>query len=442
MSLLLGWATALLLLAGFTVLHLVTLAGHYPMFKTRDAVFFADASDYIVLTRQPELAWSPVPFKTEEGYAPVEDMQRIGLLLDREILLKKARKHPLALAMNHLVYLVWKRVLRPLRPHWSIVDEQQALLFPAALFGGLAVAGLYLFFRRMGGHNLTALLFAFLFGGSLSRWIYASLPESWSLQILLAVWLVMLIFRLPPGLITAPLLGLALAITALAGLNNVLLFVPVYLLFIFKGRPLRGLICCGIAALTVAGTYIMLGLRVSPRLGLAESIRLAGEQVATHSAGDLSLLLTRLIPVAGNHLFFSIGAIHVPQASFTGIGSIFHYLESPLPALFLVLYLVFLLLLALRFFTRGLPAPRHGLLVLAAWLVVHFLFYAVFNSAQPFLYSSLFLVPLMTIYFLVWSNDGEREGRRWWERFRLGVLGLLVLATFIDNWFYLSRFLR
>lgn len=433
-----------LLLVLFTILHITSLAGNDPLFKTRDTLFFADASDYVVATRQPALAFGEADFMLRDGYASEADMQRVGALFNRAVLLKKARKHPLFFPVNHLVYTAWKKLTRPLKPDWTIADERRALLFPSALFGAAAVAGLFLFFRRHGRDSLLALLFALLFGFALGKWIYSSLPETYSLQILICVGLTVMIFelrRLEWG--QALLLALATACAILAGVSNILLVFPLFLLFVLNKKIGPGLAYAALTALTVIGAYFLLSLLVSPELSLSKSFQLAGAQVVSHSTVEAGLFFKRLIPVAGNHFFFSIGAIHVGQSGFTRPGALLRYVQSPLPALFLVSYIVFLILLVRQLINTGFPAPRDRCLALVSWLTAHLLFYSVFNSAQPFLYTSTFLVPLVTLCFFIFCRKqtaGEEKAA--WHVIRRGALILLVLATFLDNQAYLLRFLQ
>lgn len=435
---------AVLLLLGFTLLYMTTLAGNDPVFKNRDALFFADASDYVVATRQPAFGFSGEPFMLEDGFAPAEDMKRLGRIFDRTVLVKKAKKHPLFFPVNHLCYSGYKKLVHPLRSGWTIGDERLALLFPSALFGAAAVAGLFLFFLRQGRDHLAALLFALLFGVSLGKWVYSSLPETYSLQILISVGLVALIFKVKRlEWRQALLLAMATAAAILVSVGNILLVVPLFLLFLFNKKPWPAVVYAAIAALTVVLAYAMLAWTVSPELALGKSLQLAGGQVLSHSAGDAVLVFNRLASVTANHFFFSIGAIHVAPGYFTRSGALFSYLQSPLPALFIASYVVFLILLILRLIASGFPTPRNRCLTLVAWLAVHLLFYSVFNSAQPFLYASIFLVPLITLMFLVFTREGDGNGRgSVWLKIRRGALALLVLATWLDNQFFVLRFLQ
>ncbi len=433
-----------LLLVGFTILYMTSLAGNDHLFRTRDSLFHADSSDYVLAARQPTLAFGDVDFMEQDGFVPAADMARIGRLVNRSALLKKARKHPLFFPVNHLCYSGFKKLVRPLRPGWTIADERRALLFPSALFGALSVTGLYLFFCRHSRDRLPALLFALLFGFSLSKWIYSSLPETYSLQILVGVGLTALIFQLRrPGWSQALLLALATGFAVLVGVNNILLVLPLFLLFLFNRRPGPGLAYALLTALTVVGAYLLLAWLVNPLLSFGASVQMAGAQVISLSAGNPAQVFQRLISVAGNHFFFSIGAIHVPRPGFTRPGALLCYLQSPLPAVFLLSYLIFLLLLAKQLITRGAPVPRDRCLTLVCWMAVHLLFYSVFNSAQPFLYSSTFLVPLITLFFFGYSGeqDGETPGRDRRD-FSRGTLILLVLAVWLDNQVYVLTFLQ
>lgn len=440
------WLVSIPVFLGFLFLYMYTLHDCSKVFnKSVNVIFYSDTGEYALLTQTPLYSYSDYSNVEKLEFDPFTNKKKMKSLY-RELHKKnrhvnKTQKHLLTHYINHYLYLVGKKCISLFVGRWNVGAERLAIIFPSAFFGALTVLMAFIFFSKYTERLSLVLIFTGFLGFSLGKWIFSSIPESYSIQCAAIIVFIFYLFRMgrfdrKEVIIASFLAGL----TILVGVNNVLLIPGALLLFVFNKKYKEIFFFLSFTGFIVFFGYWLMSTFVNPQLDIFDSIMKTVKHInyfGTKEHAIFSSFFYKPLFTLLNFLFLSVGAIMVPMGNYYAVDAFKYYFQSPIPFLFFIFYVFFLFLLV-----KNIPGTQKKdkpyLFTLGTWLLCMFIFYTLFNANESILYSSLFLVPFwILVFFLIKEAKFSLFGYDMVSP----VLYVLVLILFINNFTFLRNFI-
>lgn len=338
-------------------------------------------------------------------------------------------------------HLIFPMIIHPLYKFGEVITDcisnnnNLKLVFPIAFLGLLNILTAFFIFKSLLKNSISALVFAVAYGLFFGIWFYASFPETYILTITFINLFLLITIRNPDKIHQANCLIALAIINATAVLVSFhlmsLAVIPLFCLFFWERKSFlpKTILYLLITMAIVIISYQIAGT-INKEFSFIQIMKYLKDYQSTWGSHSFAhfINIEAVLNTVLNFFFYSIGIIYVPPWDTSKLSFAGTYFNTISGTVFIFSYLFFIVVCLRGLRKTGFVKERR-FQILLLWICVNILYFIYFNPQEAFLYGAFIHLP-----WLVILGYGYKQSS---FRYKKLVLGLFILALFLNNLHYI-----